>query len=43
MEQLDELDRNGYRRENNINHFVQLYESEDEEVTKQRTKPNTPS
>ena len=27
---------------NNINHFALLYESDDEEVTKCRTKPKTP-
>ena len=43
MEQLDELDGKGHRKENNTNHLAQLYESEDEEGTKHRTKPNTPS
>ena len=42
MEQLDEFDRNKYRRKNNINHFASLFESEDEEGTKHIMKPKIP-
>ena len=40
MEQLDELDGNVHGRTTNINNFVPLFESYNEEVTKLRTKPN---
>ena len=43
MEQLDKSDGNGYRSKNNINHFVTLYESDNEEGTNHRTKPKTPT
>ena len=41
MEQLEKLDGNVYRSKNNINHFAPLYESDNEEGTKRRTKPKT--
>ena len=43
MYQMDELDGNGHRRRNNINHFAPLYESDYEEVTQNRNKSNNPS
>ena len=43
MEKLDESDVNGHRREKNINNFVPLYESDNEEVTKHRKKSKIPS
>ena len=42
MEQLKELDGNGHRSKTNINHFVQLLESDDAEINKYSTKPKTP-
>ena len=41
MEQLDDSDGNGHRRNTNINHFAQLFESDNGEVTNNRTKPKT--
>ena len=41
MEQLYKLDGNRYLSKNNINHLVPLYESDDEEGTKHRTKLKT--
>ena len=41
MEQLDELDGNGHRMRNNINHFAPLYESYDKEGTHHGKKPRT--
>ena len=42
-EQLYDLDGNRHRRNTNINQFSSLFESENEEGTKCRTKPNTPT
>ena len=42
MQQLYESDGNGNRRENNINHFASLYESDNKEGTQQNTKSKTP-
>ena len=42
MDQLDELDKNGHRQKTNINHSTTLFESEDGEGTKYKTKPKTP-
>ena len=38
-----ELNKNVPHSRNNIDHFAPLYESEDEEGTQHRTKPNNPS
>ena len=40
-EQLGGLDGNGHVHNNNTNHFTPLIESNDEEGTQNRTKPNT--
>ena len=42
MEQLDESDRNGHLRKNNINNFVPHYESDDEVGTQHRKKIKKP-
>ena len=42
MEQLDDLDENRYECNTNINHFAPIFESDNEEGTKQRTKSKTP-
>ena len=43
MEKLDNSDGNRHRSNTNINHFIPLFESDNEEGTKPRTKPkNTP-
>ena len=42
MEKLDKSDGNGYQSKNNINNFSPLYESDDEEGTKNRNKTKTP-
>ena len=42
MEKLDESEGNGHCRENNINHFAPLCESDDEEGTQHRTNTKTP-
>ena len=42
MELLGDSDGNGHRRNNNINHFSPLFESDDEYGTKHSMKPNTP-
>ena len=38
---MDDPEGNGHCRNNNINNFAPLYESDDEEGTKHRTKPKT--
>ena len=43
MEQLERSYGNGYQMKTNINDFAPLYESDDDEGTKHRTKPNTPT
>ena len=43
MEQLDDSDGNVHRGNTNINYFVPLLESYDEEGTKHKTKYNTPT
>ena len=40
-EQLGGLDGNGNVHTNNTNHFTPLFESNDEDVTQNRTKPKT--
>ena len=39
MEELDDLDKNGHRRNTNTNHFASLLESDYKEVTNPRTEP----
>ena len=43
MDKLDEFDENKKHRENSTNHFVPLYEANDEEGTHHKEKPKTPS
>ena len=43
MYQLYESDGNRHRSKTNINHFVPLFESDNKEGTKYRTKPNNPT
>ena len=42
MDQMDKSVGNGHCRENNINNFAPLYESDNEEGTQHRNNPNTP-
>ena len=41
MKQLDESYINEHGRKTNINHFAPIFESDNEEGTKHRTKPKT--
>ena len=41
MEQLDKSDWNGQRKRENINHFLLIYESDNEKFNKHGTKPKT--
>ena len=41
MEQLDKSDGNIYGRKTNINHFASLFESDNDEGTKNRMTPKT--
>ena len=41
MQQLKNSDANGHRRKTNINHSEPIFESDNEEGTKHRTKPKT--
>ena len=42
MEKLDEPYGNGYGSKKNINNFAPLFESDNNECTNHRTKPNSP-
>ena len=41
MEKLDNFDGNGHGRNTNTNHFAPLFKPDNDEGTKQRSKPNT--
>ena len=43
MDQLEKSDGNGHHRRKNINHFVPLYGSYNNESTQNGEKPNNPS
>ena len=43
MDQLDDSQGNGYRRNTKISHLVPLFKSYYKEETKYRTKPKTPT
>ena len=42
MEKLDESDENGHGRNTKINHIAPIFDYDNEEGTKHRTKPKTP-